>query len=196
MTRRKDAGMAAIWLAIVLLFLFGAAALAADSSGLFRMARFDQTTADLACLAGAQELPGSPSTALTIASENVKANFPRVASATPVYTSNQAQLTVGGNVVTINTNWTGDPKKMRVLVTSSETRGFSRIWSTTNVPVTQQAVCIANPAAGGPGMMPVAALPGAFSGDLFDSAAKVTGNCGAIDSGSGAQACAMPWPTV
>lgn len=186
MKRHDEEGMVAIWTALVLLFLIGSVALAADTSGFFRMARADQTSADLACLAGAQELPGSPSTALTIAAENAKTNFPRVASATPVLTSNQATLTVGGNVVTINTNWSGDSKKMRVEVTSSEQRTFSRIWSSADVPVRQQAICTATPG-GGPGMVPVASVSGTFDEDLFDCAEnKNNGNCGALESGTGA----------
>jgi hypothetical protein len=81
---------------------------------------------------------------LTIASENVKANFPRVATATPVMTSNQATLTLGGNVVVINTSWGGDAKKMRVEVTSSEPRTFSRIWGSSNVPVRPSDMCVAS----------------------------------------------------
>jgi hypothetical protein len=184
MKSRKDEGMVAIWGAITFLFLVGAVAFAADTSNFFQSARVDQTTADLACLAGAQELPGSSSAALTIASENVKANFPRVATATPVMTSNQATLTLGGNVVVINTSWGGDAKKMRVEVTSSEPRTFSRIWGSSNVPVRQQAICVSLPAAGGPGSMPLYALAGSWNGDLHPCV--ISSDCGALDSGSGA----------
>ncbi len=181
MSRRNEAGMAAVWLALVLLFLVGAVALAADSSGFFRVARVDQTTADLACLAGAQSLPDSTD-ALDHAVANAKTNFPRVAAATPVITANQAVLTVGGNVVTINTNWGGDAEKMRVHVRSAEARTFSRIWGSADVPVTQEAICTATPGRIGGGTLPFAAGTLGYMGGLQNCADKVLnpGNCGQI----------------
>jgi hypothetical protein len=182
---RPEQGFAAIWTAVVLLFLVGATALAVDTSGFFRAARADQTGADLACLAGVKELPGNVTGALTQAEGNVKNNFPRVSAGTAVTVGNDRTITVGGNVVLIQANYLGDTHKMRVRITSSEGRHFSRVWSSTNVPVVQEAVCTSIVVASGPGVMPVAALPGLFNGDLFNCAAKVTGNCGAIDAGTG-----------
>jgi Flp pilus assembly protein TadG len=182
MRKRREEGMVAIWGALTFLFLVGAVAFAADTSGFFQSARVDQTTADLACLAGVQELPGSSNNALAVASENVKANFPRIASASPVLTANQATLTVGGNVVVINTNWNSDPKKMRVHVTSSEPRTFSRIWGSSNIPVVQQAVCSTTQGTIGGGTLPFAAGTLGYQGGLQDCGQKVInpGNCGQI----------------
>ena len=184
----QEGGFAAIWTAVVLLFLLSAVALAVDTSGLFAVATVDQTRADLACLAGVMELPANVNAALTQAEGNVKNNFDRVATGTVVNSANQRTITFAGNIVVIEANYGGDDHKMRVHVTSSEPRNFSRVWSSSNVPVVQEAVCSASLVAGGPGVLPVAALPGVFSGDLFDCASKVTGNCGAIDVGSGANA--------
>jgi hypothetical protein len=181
MKSRKDDGMVAIWGAITFLFLVGAVAFAADTSNFFQSARVDQTTADLACLAGAQELPSRPA-ALNIASENVKANFPRVAPATPVMATDQATLTVGGNAVVINTNWGGDSDKIRVRVTSSEGRTFSRIWGSAPVQVVQEAFCTATPGQIGGGTLPFAAGTLGYQGGLQDCGNKVLnpGNCGQI----------------
>jgi len=185
---RHEQGFAAMWTAVVLLFLVGATALAVDNSSFFRAARADQTSADLACLAGVQELPGSASSAPNVAESNVKNNFLRVASTAAVTVGNDRTITLGGNVVLIQANYLGNPNKMRVRITSSESRAFSRIWGSGNVPVTQEAVCTSIVAAGGPGVLPLGALPGLFNGDLFNCAAKVTGNCGGLDAGSGANA--------
>jgi hypothetical protein len=188
MKSRREDGMVAIWGALTFLFIVGAVAFAADTSGFFKSARADQTTADLACLAGVQELPSQPINALNYAEANARTNFPRIASGTVSNAANQRTITFGGHQVVISTNWTGDPKKMRVQVTSAEPRTFSRIWGSADVPVRQEAICESIPALGGPGVMPIYGLPGGFSGDLFDCAEKITGNCGAIDSGSGGNA--------
>ncbi len=50
--------------------------------------------------------------------------------------------------------------------------------------IIEQGVCQGVKATTGPGVMPLGALPGTFSGDLFDCAKKVTGNCGALGSPS------------
>jgi Flp pilus assembly protein TadG len=182
----REGGFTAIWTAAVLMFLFGAAALAVDVSGFYQGARVDQTSADLACLAGVAELPDDIDAALTQAAANIKLNLPEVASATTTISGNQATLASGGSSVIIDAAWGGDTRRMRVQVTSSEPRTFSRIWAGNDVPVTQVAYCGSKPPAPAPGMLPMGTLPGTFSGDLFDCAAKVTGNCGAIDVGSGA----------
>jgi hypothetical protein len=181
MGKRREEGMVAIWGAITFLFIVGAVAFAADTSGFFKSARADQTTADLACLAGALELPMKDQ-ALDISAENVKVNFPRVASGTPDKSvPDQATITVGGNVVVINTNWDGDPQKMRVHVTSAEPRTFSRIWGSADVPVVQQAICVATPAVAGAGNLPFGAMPGGYSGGLQDCPSNPNpGNCGPL----------------
>ncbi len=54
---RQEHGIAAVWTAVILLFLIGATALAVDTSEFFQQARSQQRAVDLACLAGAAELP-------------------------------------------------------------------------------------------------------------------------------------------
>jgi Flp pilus assembly protein TadG len=172
--------MAAIWMALVLLFLIGATALAIDTSGFFNGARVDQTTADLACLAGARELPLRPDDALTIAAENVKTNFPEMAGATSTPIPRGVELVAGGNVVTINAPAEDNRFRMQISVTSSESRGFSKIWSSSDVLITQLARCTAV-ADTGPTMLPVGILTGTFDDDLLNCAG--VGTCGALDSG-------------
>jgi hypothetical protein len=182
MKSRKDEGMVAIWGAITFLFLVGAVAFAADTSGFFKSARADQTTADLACLAGVQSLPGQPTAALDYAEANVRTNFPRIASGTVTNAADQRTITLGGHQVVINTNWSGDPKKMRVEVTSAEPRTFSRIWGSADVPVRQQAICSTTQGMIGGGTLPFAAGTLGYQGGLQDCGQKVInpGNCGQI----------------
>ena len=69
-----ESGIAALWTAIVLLFLLGATALAVDTSEFFQQARSQQRAVDLACLAGAAELPGDPAMAVQKAADFVRPN--------------------------------------------------------------------------------------------------------------------------
>jgi hypothetical protein len=181
MRKRREEGMVAIWGALTFLFLVGAVAFAADTSGFYQSARVDQTTADLACLAGAQELPGDAAAARTIAAENARANFPRVASGAANTGTDQLMISAGGHEVLINTNWTGDPLKMRVRVTSAEPRTFSRIWGNADVAVRQEAICIATPSGAGAGNLPFGAMPGGYGGGLQDCPSNPNpGNCGPL----------------
>jgi hypothetical protein len=180
-----EEGIAAIWMALLLLFLIGATALAVDTSGFFKSARIDQTTADLACLAGVQELPLRPDAALTIASENVRANFPEMTGATATPIPRGVELVSGGNLVTIHAPAENNPLRMVLDVTSSESRGFSRIWSSADVLVTQHARCMAVPDTG-PTLLPVATVSGSFDEDLSECADNADGEtCGVIQSGDG-----------
>ena len=72
---RSERGYAAVLTAAALLFLLGLAALAVDSSLFFQQARAEQRVADLACLAGAQELPEAPTAAVTTAAWGLSRAF-------------------------------------------------------------------------------------------------------------------------
>jgi Flp pilus assembly protein TadG len=183
-----ERGLAAIWMALVFLFLIGVTALAIDTSGFFNRARVDQTTADLACLAGVQELPLRPDDALTIAAENVKANFPEMAGATSTPIPRGVELIAGGNVVTINAPAEFNRFRMQISVTSSESRGFSKIWSSSDVLITQLARCTAV-ADTGPTMLPVGVVTGSFDEDLSDCGNNADGgDCGVLQPGAGSWA--------
>ena len=54
----NERGATALIVAGALFFIFGAATLAVDASSLYQDATTDQTTADLACLAGVQGITG------------------------------------------------------------------------------------------------------------------------------------------
>ena len=190
MTRRIDLsseqGTTAILVAASLVAIFGFAALAVDTSGFYQTARTDQTTADLACLAGVAELP-DPDEAFTKTIAYAKANWPSMAGAsTNVVAADTRTLTDGaGNVVTIHTDHGGDPDVMYVSVNQVDPTTFGAVVGVDEVNIFQEAACEREIEMGGVGALPIGALPGTFNGNLFDCAAKVTGNCGALDTGSG-----------
>lgn len=90
-----DSGIAAVWTAVILLFLIGATALALDTSEFFQQARSQQRAVDLACLAGAAELPSDPALAVEKAADFVRPNQPGLNMITPA-----VPTTVVGNVST------------------------------------------------------------------------------------------------
>jgi hypothetical protein len=57
---------------------------------------------------------------------------------------------------------------------------FGRTIGQDSITVVQEAACHQQQVRIGTGMLPIGALPGLWNGDLFDCAAKVTGNCGAL----------------
>ena len=182
----SERGAAAIIVAGSLIMLFGVAALAVDTSDFYQTARVSQTTADLACLAGVNDLPDTAK-AFTNSVAYAKANWPDMAGVTATGSGDTRTLDDGaGNVVTIQTNYNGDPDKMYVKVTDRNPTTFGKVIGTNSVDVAQEASCERDTKIGGPGAMPMGALPGTFSGNLFDCSAKVTGNCGGLDVGSGA----------
>lgn len=177
----NDRGAAALIVAGSLIFLFGMAALAVDTSDFYQTARVGQTTADLACLAGVAELPDD-SGAIDMAAAYTKANWPEMSGAALTSTgSNSAALADGnGNVVTYETNYGGDPDVMHVVVTENNPTTFGKVLGSQSVNVTQEAACERDLKLGGPGVLPMAAQAGTFAGNLHDCAEnKNNGNCGA-----------------
>ncbi len=182
-----ERGATALIVAASLLFIIGMAALAVDVSGFYAGARIGQTTADMACLAGVADLPDDTAAAFTHAGAYAKANWPEMTGLPMTGSGNTRTITDGaGNVITIETPVGGDPEKMRVTIVDRSPTTFGRALGAQSVDVRQEATCEHAEAHSGPPLIPLAALPGAFGGDLFDCATKETGNCGAIDSGSGA----------
>ncbi|HSJ36000.1 MAG TPA: Tad domain-containing protein, partial [Acidimicrobiia bacterium] len=178
---RSDKGFAALYVAMILFFLMGAAALAVDASGFYQTARADQTTADLACLAGISELPEDLAGARAAAAENARANFPALAGSTTVSVGNITTLTDGnGNTVTIEAPHGGDSRKMRVKVTETDPASFGRALGVESVPITQEAFC--KVFAGNGGDVPFGALPGGWTGGLQaeNPCGETTGNCGRL----------------
>ncbi len=189
---RKSAperGASALLVAGSFLFIFGAAALAVDTSSLYQDARVGQTTADLACLAGAAELPDTTA-AINIAAEIAQLNWPnKTFGSVMVFGTTGAISDGAGNTVSFDAQYNGQPDQMSVVVTEASDTEFAAVIGANTVNVTQEAVCGASQATIGASIMPLGALGGSFSGDLFDCAAKVSGNCGALAVvGNGANA--------
>jgi Flp pilus assembly protein TadG len=177
----REEGFGAVWVALVLLFLLAATALAVDVSGFYETARTDQTTADLACLAGVPSLPGDPATARASAAENVRRNFPALAGTTDNTVGPTLTLSDGlGNAVLITTPVGSDANKMQVTVTETDQANFGRVIGASNVPVTQVAYCKVFSAGGG--TLPFGALPGGWAGGLQapNPCGQNSGNCGAL----------------
>jgi hypothetical protein len=177
----SESGFSALFVAICLFFLMGATALAVDVSGFYETARTDQTTADLACLAGVPNLPGDPAVARSSAAENVRRNFPALATATE--TTVGATLTLSdafGNSALITTPVGADNDKMSVVVTETDQATFGRVLGANSVPIAQTAYCKVFSAGGG--TLPFGALPGGWAGGLQapNPCGTSSGNCGAL----------------
>lgn len=175
-----------VWVALVIFFLIASAALAIDTSGSFGAARTDQNTADLACLAGVRELPDH-NAAIDTAVQYIDANWPQMAGSTLTLSLPTAVYDRGdGNRVFLNAQYGGDDQTLYIRVTEVNPTTFGKAIGQNSITVVQEAACRQQKVRNGTGILPVGALTGSWGGDLFDCAAKVTGNCGGIDAGSGA----------
>lgn len=176
-----EAGFSAIFVALCMFFLIGATALAVDVSGFQETARTDQTTADLACLAGIPDMPGNPATARAAAASNAQRNFPALAAVTGTTAGNTLTLADAfGNSVVITAPLGADPNKMQVTVTETDQAAFGRVLGAGAVPVQQTAYCKVFSAGGG--TLPFGALPGGWAGGLQapNPCGTNSGNCGAL----------------
>lgn len=173
MTRENDRGYVALLTALVLLFLLGAAALAVDTSMFFQQARSEQRVADLACLAGAQELPEAPAAAVEMAASFLRPNHPDLSGLVPASPTSglpSAGLniyTAGAFTIEIETPYDGDSTKMRVSVTQDRDTHFARAIGADNVQINQIAVCEVGSALGGAADMPFGVLTG-FTGGIIN----------------------------
>lgn len=176
----EERGVAAIWVAIVLLFLLGSAALAVDASEFWEDARHEQTTADLACLAGVRHLPQDPSAARQSAEDFAKANWPAMQSLFGVTAGNELTLDDGNGSRVIITAPYQTSVKMRIQVTQTPDTSFGRVIGAQQVTVIQDAYCSVFGLK--LGSLPFGALPGGFTGGLQNPnpCGQASGNCGAV----------------
>ncbi len=179
---RNERGATALLVAASMLFIFGAAALAVDTSSFYQDARTDQTTADLACLAGVAELPDT-SVAITAAAEIVTLNWPEKSLGAPVVFGTVAVMSDGaGNTVTIDAQYNGNSDEMAVLVSEQADTDFAAAVGVGQVTISQEAICEANSSGGGGGTLPFGAITGGWTGPLQINppCGPTNGNCGAL----------------
>lgn len=180
--RHGDRGVAAVWVAVTAMFLLATAALALDVSGAFNTARTDQTTADLACLAGVKELPNSPGAAIAVTVDYVEANWPEMGGQTlTMLSATSAEYSDGsGNTVFIDVADGGDSSKAHVEVTEIQETFFGKAIGVDEVAVSQEAWCRVEDLTVGGGGLPFGAQPGGFNGNLQTLNPCETGNCGPL----------------
>lgn len=180
--RDDDRGVVVLWVAALLLFFMGMAALAVDASGFFEDARFEQTVADLSCLAGVRELPEDAPTARLKAADFVRANWSAFSPLPlPAVGSNPVVWGDGaGNQVVITTAAGGDPTKMAVEVTQEAKASFGRVLGIDTVSIRQEATCQVLGLASG--SLPFGVLPGTYNGGLQapNPCGQNSGNCGQV----------------
>ena len=176
-----DKGAAAIMVAASLVFLMGMAALAVDTSGFYQTARVGQTTADLACLAGAAELPDDDD-AIDMAHAYAVANWPEMASAFFPANGNPRTATDGnGNTIYYEAGYGGDPDVMYVAINDRDATTFGRVVGSESVDIAQEASCRRDLTGGGGGV-PFMAATGGFGGALQidPPCGPQSGNCGPL----------------
>ncbi len=144
-----ETGIAATWTAVVLLFLIGATALALDTSEFFQLARSQQRAVDLACLAGAAELPGDPAMAVEKVADFVRPNQPGLSAISPtapttVIGSTSTWVT-GDFVLEVETpaeyNGTASPSIMRVSLRQEAPTRFGQVLGSDSQGILQEAYC-------------------------------------------------------
>lgn len=169
-----------IWVAVVIFFLTASAALAIDLSGAFGAAQTDQNVADLACLAGVKELP-SGTDAINTAVAYIDSNWPEMSGGALTITGSTADyIGTGGNSVYIDADYRGSGDSMYLRTTEVTDNHFGKTIGQNTTTVRQEAACSGQSVKNGVGLLPIGALAGPWGGDLFDCAAKLTGNCGAV----------------
>lgn len=142
-------GIAALWTAIVLLFLLGATALAVDTSEFFQQARSQQRAVDLACLAGAAELPGDPTMAVQKAADFVRPNQLGLLAISPTAPTtkvgNTSTWITGNFVLEIETpaQYNGSPSGaiMRVSLRQQAPTRFGKVLGADSTQILQEAYC-------------------------------------------------------
>lgn len=143
----NERGFSAIWTAIVLLFLVGAAALAVDASEFYAQARQEQTTADLACLAGVQHAPTNAGLAVEKAASFLRPNHEGLRSINPTVSDSGAPSagvntwTSGDFLVEVETPVNGKNTQMRVTVQQARDTRFGRVFGAGQFNIIQEAYC-------------------------------------------------------
>lgn len=177
-----DGGFSAIWVAMVALFLVGAAALTLDTSGAFNVAQTDQNTADLSCLAGVREIPSDPVGGINLAITYAVDNWPEMTGHSPSISGTTGAYSDGaGNEVFVDAAYGGDDSKMYVRVTEIGTSYFGGVMGQDGITVVQDAWCRANHRSSGTGV-PFGAPLGGFVGGVFgpNPCGSNSGNCGSL----------------
>lgn len=166
---REEKGAVAVIIAILVVVLVGFAALVVDVGAIYEERRQNQTVADAAALAGAQELPDNPSVAVSEAIEYARLNHRAI-------TESAVQITktyVENDTITVNVKSTVNYSFAQVL-------GFS----SGDVPAAATAMVGSPTTFGGAKLMPWARMdePFVFGQEyvLFRSSDPSTGNFQAI----------------
>ena len=180
--RNDDRGISTIWVAVVALFLVASAALAVDTSGAFNTAQTDQTTADLSCLAGVNELPGDPSAAMNLAVVYAVDNWPELSGHTISVSGTTASYSdATGNEIYVDAAYGGDTEKMQVRITELRSNYFAKAIGSDTTRVVQEAFCRVLEQSTGTGI-PFGAPLGGFTGGMFgpNPCGSNSGNCGSL----------------
>jgi len=199
-----ERGAVAPFVAGSLMTLILAAAWAVDVSGFYAGLRGDQTIADLACLAGAAELPESPAAAVLAASDLTRVNWDDMAGAQLVTSGTEgSMMSPSGERVTFNAGWNGDTNSFRVTVSDISQTSFGKVAGIHDVTLRQEAVCSGGGFPDRGATVPFGVTVGGFSGALFGETCD-SGNCGSLflmgqandefveDTASGASAVVTP----
>ena len=144
-----ETGIAAVWTAVILLFLIGAAALAIDTSEFFQQARSQQRAVDLACLAGAAELPSDPALAVEKAADFARPNQRGLNMITPgtptTVVGNVSTWITGDFVLEVETpaEYNGVPSAsiMRVSLSQEAPTRFGKVLGADSTGIVQEAFC-------------------------------------------------------
>jgi hypothetical protein len=144
-----ETGIAALWAAVILLFLIGATALAVDTSEFFQQARSQQRAVDLACLAGAAELPANPALAVEKAADFARPNqrgLHMITPGTPTTVVGNVSTWITGNfVLEVETpaEYNGVPNAaiMRVSLRQEAPTRFGKVLGADSSGILQEAFC-------------------------------------------------------
>ena len=147
--RSDETGIAAVWTAVILLFLIGVTALAVDTSEFFQQARSQQRAVDLACLAGAAELPGNPTLAVQKAADFVRPNQPGLNTITPgtptTVVGNVSTWVTGDFILEVETpaqyNGAASASIMRVSLNQDAPTSFGKVLGADSTGIVQEAYC-------------------------------------------------------
>src|SRR5262249_32605828 len=132
----RRSGIVAVFVAVCLTALIGVVALAIDGGMLYDQLRKGRSAADASAMAAAADLSHTyPATRGTARAGPAQAAALAVASANG-YTNDGVNSTVTVNIPPASGVYTGMAGYVEVIVTFNVQRGFSRIWSGANIPVT------------------------------------------------------------
>ncbi|MDH3398120.1 MAG: pilus assembly protein, partial [Acidimicrobiia bacterium] len=186
-----ERGIAAVWTAVILLFLIGVTALAVDTSEFFQQARSQQRAVDLACLAGAAELPADPALAVEKAADFVRPNQRGLTAISPsIPTSvvgNVSTWITGNFVLEVETpaeyNGVTTASIMRVSLRQEAPTRFGKVLGADSAGIRQEAYCGAFTSVS-TGIFPVGVSAG-FPGGIIKFTENQCNDEAATASGSG-----------